>query len=246
MSLQSEMQSQGNFLFRNRSYLPLIFLAAGLSVYLYGEHNEIEGPENLLEESFEFICLGICLLGLFIRIYIVGHTPPKTSGRNTKVGQVAEELNTTGLYSLVRHPLYVGNFFMWLGVAMLTENLWFTIAFVLLYTVYYERIMYAEEQFLIAKFGNQYTDWSKTTPAFIPNFKNFRKPKYSFNLKKVIKKEKNGLVAIFALFWLFEWSSDALEHGIAYFELNGWFYAAIFTTILYFILKVMKKRKMLN
>jgi protein-S-isoprenylcysteine O-methyltransferase Ste14 len=246
MALRNEMQLQGNWLFRNRSYLPLIFIALGLSVYLYGEYNEIEESENFITENFKFICLGICLIGFFIRVHIVGHTPPKTSGRNTKAGQVAQELNTTGLYSFVRHPLYVGNFFMWLGIAMLTENLWFTVAFVLLYTVYYERIMYAEEQFLIAKFSSQYTDWSKIIPAFIPNFKNYKKPKYRFNLKKVIKKEKNGLVAIFVLFWLFEWASDVLENGFTYFEMNGWFYAALLTTVLYFILKIMKKRKMLD
>lgn len=246
MALQKEMQEQGNWLFKNRSYLPLLFLVTGLGVYLYGEYNEIEGPETLIAESFEFICLGICLLGFFIRVHIVGHTPPNTSGRNTRVGQIAEELNTTGLYSLVRHPLYVGNFFMWLGIAMLTENLWFTIAFILLYIVYYERIMYAEEQYLIEKFSSQYIDWSQSTPAFIPDFKHYSKPKYSFNFKKVIKKEKNGLVAIFALFWLFEWSSDAMEKGITYFEWSGWFYAALVTTAIYFILKFMKKRKMLD
>ncbi|WP_282043303.1 methyltransferase family protein [Winogradskyella flava] len=246
MALHTEMQTQGNFLFRNRSYLPIIFLTIGLGVYLFGEYNEVETSENFISQYFEYICLSICLLGLLIRIKTVGHTPPKTSGRNTKVGQVADELNTSGLYSLVRHPLYVGNFFMWLGVAMLTENLWFTIAFILLYTIYYERIMYAEEQFLIAKFGDRYTDWSKTTPAFIPHFKNYRKPKYPFNNKKVIKKEKNGLVAIFVLFWLFEWASDVLEHGITHFDFNGWFYSAIATSVLYLILKIMKKRKMLN
>lgn len=246
MALQTEMQSQGNFLFKNRSYLPLLFLVTGLAVYLYGEYHEVEGTENFISEYFEIMCLVICLLGLFIRIKTVGHTPRNTSGRNTKVGQVADELNTSGMYSLVRHPLYVGNFFMWLGVAMLTENLWFTVAFILLYTVYYERIMYAEEQFLITKFGKQYTDWSKSTPAFIPDFKYYVKPKYRFNLKKVIKKEKNGLVAIFALFWLFEWASDVLENGITYFELSGWFYAAIVTAVLYLILKIMKKRKILD
>lgn len=41
MSLQTEMQEQGNLLFRNRSYLPLIFLVTGLGVYLFGEYNEI-------------------------------------------------------------------------------------------------------------------------------------------------------------------------------------------------------------
>ncbi|MFK7812765.1 MAG: isoprenylcysteine carboxylmethyltransferase family protein [Maribacter sp.] len=246
MSLQSEMQSQGNFLFKYRSHLPLIFLAVALAVYLYGTHNNVMGSENIFMEYFWFICLGVCLLGLFIRIKIVGHTPSNTSGRNTKQGQVADELNTTGMYSLVRHPLYVGNFFMWLGVAMLTANLWFIIAFILLYTVYYERIMFAEEQFLIGKFGTQYTDWSKTTPAFIPDFKKYTSPKYPFSLKKVIKKEKNGVVAIFALFWLFKWAGDTLENGFMYFDLSGWFYAAVISAVLYFILKIMKKRKMLD
>lgn len=246
MALHTEMQSQGDFLFRNRSYLPLIFLITGLGVYLYGEYNEVDATNNFLSEYFEYICLSICLLGLLIRIKTVGHTPPKTSGRNTKVGQVADELNTSGLYSLVRHPLYVGNFFMWLGIAMLTENLWFIVAFILLYVVYYERIMYAEEHFLITKFKNKYTDWSKATPAFIPDFKYYKKPRYPFNIKKVIKKEKNGLVAIFALFWLFEWASNALEHGITHLELNGWFYMMIATSVMYLVLKIMKKRRMLN
>lgn len=135
---------------------------------------------------------------------------------------------------------------MWLGVAMLTENLWFTMAFILLYTVYYERIMFAEEQFLIEKFGSQYTDWSKNVPAFIPNFKNYTKPKYPFNLMKVIRMEKNGLAAIFILFWLFDWAGGALKNGISYFELSGWFYASVGTGFLYLILKIMKKRKMLS
>ena len=71
---------------------------------------------------------------------------------------------------MVRHPLYLGNFFMWLGVAMLTENTWFSIAFVLFYAFYYERIMYAEESFLRAKFGKTYLDWAAQVPAFIPSF----------------------------------------------------------------------------
>ena len=246
MSLQTEFRTQGNYLFRNRSYFPLIFLIAGLAVSLYGEYYEIEGAENVVMKYWKIICLLVCLFGFFIRVKTIGHTPPNTSGRNTKAGQVANELNTTGMYSLVRHPLYVGNFFMWLGIAMLTENLWFTIAFILLYMVYYERIMYAEEMFLIGKFKEDYTNWSSKTPAFIPNFSNHQKAKYPFNWIKILKKEKNGFAAIFALIWVFEWSGDVLEHGITYFELNSWFYAALVSGILYFILKLLKKRKMLR
>lgn len=87
MALQTELQLQGNFLFKHRSYLPLIFIFIGLSVYLYGKFYEIAKPENIIEENFEIICLAVSIIGLLIRIKIVGHTPKRTSGRNTKKGQ---------------------------------------------------------------------------------------------------------------------------------------------------------------
>ncbi len=229
MALQEELKSQGDFLFKNRSYLPLIILGIGLAVYIHTEYYEIEVPETWFSESFEFICLGVSLLGLLIRIITVGHTPKHTSGRNTKEGQVAEELNTTGIYSIVRHPLYLGNFFMWLGVAMLTENVWFSIAFVFFYAFYYERIMYAEESFLRNKFGQVYLDWAENVPAFLLSFRNYKKAKYPFSIKKVLKKEKNGLCAIFLLFWVFDFVGDLVEEEHFEFEMGFWFYGAILT-----------------
>ncbi len=246
MALKNELRVQGDFLFRNRSYLPLIFVMIGLLVALYGESQDMEHSETLIQEYWEFICLLVCLVGFVIRVKTVGHTPPNTSGRNTTEGQIASELNTTGMYSVVRHPLYLGNFFMWLGIALLTENFWFVLAFVLIYVVYYERIMYAEEVFLIDKFGREYMEWSSRTPAIVPNFKKYRKARYPFNWKKILRKEKNGFAAIFALIWLFEYTSDCMEHGLAYFEWDGWFYAAVSSGVLYLILKLFKSRKLLG
>ena len=204
MALQEEFKTQGDFLFEKRSFLPLIILVIGMSVFAYGKYFGIEGLTAWFPQSWMFICLAVALFGLLIRIYTVGHTPIGTSGRNTKAGQVANELNTTGIYSTVRHPLYVGNFFMWLGVGMITANAWFIIAFILFYYLYYERIMYAEESFLRNKFGDSYLNWANTLPAFIPSLKNFTSPNNSFSLKKVLKSEKNGLAAIFVLFWIFK------------------------------------------
>lgn len=241
MALTNEFKAQGNYLFRNRSYLPLAFVLVGLAVALYGESQEPEGAESTLSEYWEFLCLMVCWVGLIIRVKTVGHTPPNTSGRNTKEGQIAAELNTTGLYSLVRHPLYLGNFFMWLGIALLTRNFWFVVAFILLYILYYERIMYAEEVFLIDRFAGEYLTWSARTPAIVPNFKHYRKAKYPFNWKKIFRKEKNGFAAIFALIWLFDCTTDWVEHGFAYLELDGWFFAALGAGLIYVILKIVKK-----
>ncbi len=246
MALRTEFKKQGDFLFKHRSYFPLLFVVIGLGVSLHGEYFEAELVGSIETDYYELIALGVCILGLLIRIKTVAHTPKHTSGRNTTEGQLAQQLNTNGMYSLVRHPLYLGNFFMWLGVAMLTENLWFIVAFALLYWLYYERIMYAEESFLISKFGNEYIEWARKTPAFIPSFTSFKKEKYPFCVGKVLKKEKNGLAAIFLLFWLFEWSGDLIEYKRIHIDFDFWFYAAVISTMLYLILKVMKKRNMLK
>lgn len=203
MALVEELENQGNWLFRYRSKLPLIILLAGVIFYL---RTEIYPETFFLENSpyeiyYERFCLLICLFGLLIRIYTVGHTPANTLGRNT-LGQIAERLNTTGIYSLVRHPLYLGNFFMWFGIALLTAHFWFNLVFILGYWIYYERIMFAEEQFLRNKFGTVYTEWAEKVNAFLPNlsFKNFVKPSEKFSWKKVLKKEKNDFAAVFIIF----------------------------------------------
>lgn len=246
MALQEELKVQGDFLFKHRSYLPLAILGIGLLVFIHNEYNEIETPNTWLTESFEYLALVVSLLGLVIRVFTVGYTPKNTSGRNTKKGQIADQINTTGMYSIVRHPLYLGNFFMWLGVAMLTENFWFVIAFVLFYVSYYMRIMYAEESFLRSKFGPLYTDWAASVPAIIPTFKNYKTPKYPFSIKKVLKKEKNGLCAVFLLFWVFDVVCRLCQKEPFESSTRFWLYSAIVATVIYFILKLMKKNNMLN
>ncbi|MFA5816332.1 MAG: isoprenylcysteine carboxylmethyltransferase family protein [Bacteroidales bacterium] len=238
MALLEEFEKQGNYLFRYRGILPLIILMAGLGAYIQTELNSTGFQDPVLKEIFRFFCLFVCFIGFGIRVYTVGHTPKNTSGRNTE-SQLADELNTTGIYSIVRHPLYLGNFFMWLGVALLTENVWFTGLFVFLYWVYYERIMFAEEQFLRKKFGTIYLDWAKATPAFIVSFKNWTPPKMSFSWKKVLKKEKNGFLAIFLVFFLFQCTRNIIN-DINIISPNWLFYATIVSGVSYVILKIIK------
>lgn len=241
MALQEEFEKQGNWLFRYRSFIPLIILLVGTILYV---RTELYPDTFILEETpyeiyYEMFALLISLVGLFVRIYTVGHTPKNTSGRNTKEGQVADILNTTGMYSIVRHPLYVGNFLMWSGPAMLTGNFWFIIAFSLFYWVYYERIMYAEEQFLRTKFGKDYLKWSENVPAFIPKIKNFKKSNIPFSWKKVVKKEKNGLFALFLVFCVFNISGELIENQTNY----NYFLIAmcIITGLSYLVLKYLKR-----
>jgi protein-S-isoprenylcysteine O-methyltransferase Ste14 len=238
MALIEELEDQGNVLFKYRSYIPLVFLLSGLAVFSYKISNKTY-PNNTFD--YWIFCLLVAFLGLLIRIYTVGHTPVNTSGRNTNEGQVAAELNQTGIYSIVRHPLYLGNFFMWLGVAMLTADFWYIIAFMFMYWVYYERIMFAEEAFLRRKFSDSYLNWAADKPAFIPKLKMPTKAKYPFSIKKVLKKEKNGVAAVFLLFYLFEILGDYLNWGEFQFKATFWFWGFVISAVIYLILKFIKK-----
>lgn len=240
MALQEELESQGNFLFKYRGILPLVILVVALGMLFHSAYFYPESHPYQEFSSYTLLCLAVAFFGQLIRIYTVGHTPKHTSGRNTEE-QVADVLNSTGIYSMVRHPLYVGNFFMWLGVGMLTMNLWFLVAFTFFYWVYYERIMFAEEQFLRRKFGDAYLNWANETPAFWPSFKNFQKPSVKFSWAKVIKKEKNGFLAIFVCFFAFQLMIQSIVNGEFTFIPDFWFSATAAMLVIYYLIKFLRK-----
>jgi protein-S-isoprenylcysteine O-methyltransferase Ste14 len=199
MALVHEFESSGNWLFKRRSWLPVFMVAAGIFMMYIGNRQVI-----IFDMRDEIIFLAVSLIGQIIRIFTVGFTPKNTSGRNTVNGQIADELNTTGIYSLIRHPLYLGNFFMWLGPVLFLRSIGFTIVFILLYWIYYERIMFAEEQFLRRKFGAIYDKWSETVSSIIPYSFRYIPSTLSFSVRNILKREYNSFVNIFLIFLLLD------------------------------------------
>jgi protein-S-isoprenylcysteine O-methyltransferase Ste14 len=237
MALKEELQQSGVWLFRCRSYLPLllavIFLAALRDYhYPYGSH--------ALNRLWELFCLSVAFAGLGIRVYTIGHVPFGTSGRNTK-GQVASVLNTTGIYSIVRHPLYLGNFLIWLGVSLFPRVWWCSVIIVLIFWLYYERIMLAEEDFLERKFGESFIQWAAKTPAFIPRFRNWLRPELPFSWKHAVKREYSAFFAIIAVFSVLDLVGALILHGRLALD---WIWVIIFFSglMIYLTLRFLKKR----
>jgi protein-S-isoprenylcysteine O-methyltransferase Ste14 len=173
MGLQRELTNTGNWLFRWRSFLPVTVVVCAVIAML-----PIPQPrhDGLIADSIEIVSLGISFLGMLIRAMTVGHTPAGTSGRNT-AGQVAESLNTTGIYSTVRHPLYLANFLIGLGLSCFTLTWWFPLMYTLTFWLYYERIMLAEEVVPAIEVRRTVHRVDSTNAGLHPSWKNYTPPK---------------------------------------------------------------------
>jgi protein-S-isoprenylcysteine O-methyltransferase Ste14 len=219
MALREELENQGNRLFRWRSYLPLLLIP--LFILALPESTDPRYSFGCpMDQVYIITCIALSFLGLFFRALTLGFAPSGTSGGNTKQ-QKAYVLNTTGIYSIVRHPLYLGNFVIFLGIVLFVKVWWFAVIAVLLFWLYYERIMYREEEFLRNKFGEDFIAWAEKTPAFIPRFNNQQPANRRFSLKRVVYREYIGFFEIIACFTLLQIVKNFLETG-RYIFTTGW------------------------
>ncbi len=190
MKILDHFGHAGDAFFRLRSYLPLLLLPA----FVLGARAGAGAGEGWV-----VVCQAAGLLvafgGLAIRVITIGSAPPGTSGRGTR-DPYAARLNTRGAYSVVRHPLYLGNTLVAVGLALFTVT-WFVPAIVVLASLlYHERICVREELFLEAHFDEQFRTWAQEVPALLPSFARYRPPEGRFCWKKVLGREFHALFVI--------------------------------------------------
>jgi protein-S-isoprenylcysteine O-methyltransferase Ste14 len=212
--------------------LPIFAICLVSSKYL--------GHSHLINEIWQNGCMAISFLGLALRVIIVGHAPYGTSGRNTRE-QVANTLNTTGLYAVVRHPLYLANYLIIIGFTMEFHVWWLMLLITALYALYYERIMLAEEAFLRGRFGAEFETWAALTPAFIPKLHGWKPFKVPFCWRTVLQREYNAFFLIIAVFFLLDVIGDSITERR--FKVDArWFAIFIGGFVIFAVLRTLKKR----
>ena len=232
MALMNEFKVIGDWLFKHRSFIPLLIIP-----FLF--YCVLTPLEIYIQNSLFYTGLAISYLGECIRIYTVAYVPDGTSGRNTRE-QLATSLNKQGIYSTVRHPLYLGNFFIFLGPFIFSGNIYGIIIFTLLFCIYYERIMFAEEVFLMDKFEKEFEKWTLRTPAFLPNPMLFTPSKTKFSLRKVLQREYSGICGVFLIFTILLAYRNYLFNIIPILS-DKWKVLFIINTLLYISLRAYKK-----
>jgi protein-S-isoprenylcysteine O-methyltransferase Ste14 len=237
MALVHSFEKNGNTLFKYRGQLPVVLFLLSIPAVYFTDYQFIESNPTV-ELWLLITCILLSVFGQVIRAIAIGTSNKYTSGRNTKE-QVAEALNTNGIYSMVRHPLYLGNYFMWIGIVLFTFNIWFFLVVSLLFWLYYERIMFAEERFLERKFGDEYVNWSLQVPPFWPSAKNYRKNPIPFSLKTILRREYSGVSATIIGFVFVAFLRDWFTTGVLQWKLSHGI-IVLCALLLSFVLRTLK------
>ena len=85
----------------------------------------------------------------------------------------AERIVTTRVYSGVRHPQYLGGLLAHVGSSFLFSALYSLLSTPLV-VVFVFLIARKEEEELVKEFGEEYEDYARTVPMFIPRFRRRR------------------------------------------------------------------------
>ena len=119
---------------------------------------------NMNDRSFQWGAV-LMVTGEMIRFWALGFMEKK-----------GQKLAMSGPYAFVRNPLYVGNFFLGFGVAVLVSN-WIILVFFLAgFFGIYSGTIRGEEKHLQEMFGKTFEDYCKNVPAFFPRFSPYEAP----------------------------------------------------------------------
>ena len=192
MKLIDKMLTTGNYLFQYRGQIPIVlFLVSAPIIYQTSFYNTLEPS---IAYIIQYTSIFVGCLGLILRYITVGTSKKGTSGRNRNC-QIAEHLNTKGIYSIVRNPLYLGNLMIWIGASMYSLSYVLLIIISFFFILKYERIILTEEAFLLEKYGKEYTAFAKKTSVFIPKFDNYIASNTKFSFKKILKQEYSSTLS---------------------------------------------------
>lgn len=132
-------------------------LAVGIGVALIEGIVEHERPIDLLEGSWLVsLALSMIAAGLVLRIAALGSVRKN------------EHLETTGVYSLCRHPLYLGTILIYFGFCVLMDDDEFFYFGAAYFPLCYTPMIAWEEASLRRQFPAEHSAYRRRTPVLLP------------------------------------------------------------------------------
>lgn len=142
----------GALLFRNRGWLPVLFIGVPLLV-----------PGRMSAAAW-IVGAIVVVAGEWVRLAGVAAAGTVTRRRSRTV----QRLVTYGIFAWGRNPLYLGNFLIWMGFTIISGVYWFLPLAIAIFAIEYSLIVRYEEGVLESIFGAEYLAYKQSTPRWIP------------------------------------------------------------------------------
>jgi protein-S-isoprenylcysteine O-methyltransferase len=133
--------------------LPLVTLIAFPGLF---QVSLVEGIAGLI----------VMISGLGLRVWAA-----KTLGRfytRTLVTVSDQSVVSTGPYSRIRHPGYLGSILLWMGFSIMTGNTVLDIVFLVIFASVYLYRISVEEAMLVKELGQNYVRYQGRTKRILP------------------------------------------------------------------------------
>ena len=124
----------------------------------------------------------IAAAGALLRLWAAGHI---------EKGRV---LTQGGPYAFTRNPLYLGSFFMALGIIIAGQGYLLLLVFGLFFAAVYYPVMRAEEQELLHGYGDSFVQYSERVPLFFPGFRKTDCASSTFLWSRVIRNREHHTI----------------------------------------------------
>lgn len=116
--------------------------------------------------TFFTIGMGVFAAGLVIRILSIA-TLKRFFSYSVSTDQ-EQSIVDTGLYKFIRHPGYLGQLIIFLGISMSLANGLSILAMMIPVVIGYAYRINVEERFMVEQFGEEYLNYRKRTKKLIP------------------------------------------------------------------------------
>ena len=110
--------------------------------------------------------IALVLLGIGIRVLAQQHIHHRIKAQ--------QDLTTTGLYSIIRNPLYVANTVLCLGAVVVSKEIWFVPIMLVYCGGLYSLVVRYEEACLLKEYGEPYRKYLSEVPRWLPRTLRFR------------------------------------------------------------------------
>jgi protein-S-isoprenylcysteine O-methyltransferase Ste14 len=131
--------------------------------------------------------LALVALGLWVRVL----------ARGWKVENSGGHLVTSGLYSRIRHPLYVASFLIGLGLCFILGDPIVLVAYIVLYLAMHAWVIHGEEGWMARQWGEEYRRYAASVPRFLPALRSLgrRQRVRPRHLARAIAREADAICA---------------------------------------------------